>query len=357
MQRKVKNDRGGSQCGFTLVELLVTVIIISITSIIITLAYNDMITGQRSAYFEKHRLNNQLIGNVALLNYAANSMLNGRLPAPYTGGGYTKTIYNPADGTAPGIALSSALMQTNINPAEINDDGTAAQNVRVYQMVSGLTQPMPLYSQSGPLVTISFDYGAIYLTACPKAGANCNPTAATGIPGASPALTGANLTTWTTAGTDGPPTFVSSLPVQKMMLAGTVQRLDKLRDILLGYLRTKQQTAGGGDATNWFPNQTGASAAGSLSGATPGINQGCRDGWYDLSNGSVLVLPEIGLGVQEYGTTAWGGVVQYCRDYDPLASKVADAAPHVAAIRINSSVSLGIAPDGGVPGNNVVLTF
>lgn len=342
--------------GFTLAELLVVVVVLGIVSIMMSPVYNDLLTAQRSAYFEKHRLNNQLIG-AGLLSYAANSTQYGRLPAPYTGGGYTKTIYNPADATAPGVALALALTQTGITPTEINDDDTTTRNVRSYQLISGISQQTPLYFQSGPLVTLIYDFGAIYLTACPKSAVACNPTAGTGVPGSSAALTGVNYASWSTSGTDGPAFFVSSLPVQKQMLATTSQRLDKVRDSLLGYLRAQQLTAAGGDSTNWYPNQAGASSAGSLSGATPGTNQGCRDGWYDLSSGSVLVLPIIGLAVQEFGMTAWGGAVQYCRDYDPTSTKVANAAPHYAAIRINATATSGIAPDGGVPGNNIVLTF
>ena len=344
------------QHGFTLVELLIAVMVIGVITILLAPTFNSLITAQQLAYYEKHRLNNQLIA-AALLSYAANSTRHGRLPAPYTGNGYTKTIYNPNDGSAAGVALTQALTQSGINPIEINDDGTASQKVRVYQLVQGLTQQVPLYFQSGPLVTLTYDFGAIYLTACPKNNSTCNPTAATGVPGSSPALTAANYSTWTTTGTDDRPYFVSSLPLQKQMLATTVQRLEKVRDALLAYFRAQQITAAAGDTTNWYPNQAGASAAGSMSGATPSANQGCRDGWYNLSSAGVSVLPAVGLSAQEYGVTAWGGPIEYCRDYDPTGTSGANTPPHYAAIRIHANVSAGIAPDSAVPGNNIVLTF
>jgi prepilin-type N-terminal cleavage/methylation domain-containing protein len=340
--------------GFTLVELLVTVVVIGIVTIILAPTFNSLMTAKQLAYYEKHRLNNQLIAS-GLLSYAANSTQYGRLPPPYTGSGYTKTVYNPGDGSSAGIALTQALTQSGINPSEINDDGTASKNVRVYQLVQGLTQQVPLYFRSGPLVMLTYDFGAIYLTACPKSSTTCNPNPSTGVPGSSPALTASNYSTWTTTGSDDRPYFVSSLPIQKQMLATTVQRLEKVRDALLFYLRAQQVTASASDKTNWFPNQSGAAAPGSLSGANPLTNQGCRDGWYDLS--STSVLPTVGLAAQEYGVTAWGGIIQYCRDYDPTGTGTPNTPPHYAAIRIHANVSAGLAPDGAVPGNNVVITF
>lgn len=342
------NAKKQTQRGFTLVELLMTIIIIGIMSLLLVPVYSDLITSQKLAYSEKHRLNNQLIG-AALMSYAADSTTAGKLPAAYTGASYVSTIYDTTNTT-----LANALQQSGINTSEINDDGTAAKKVRVYQVIQGITQNVPLYYQSGPLVAITYDYGAIYLTDCPQTTAACNP-AATGIPGTSPVLTPANRATWTTTGTDGPAFFISSMPIQKQMLATTSQRLDKIRDSLLGYFRAQQQTAAGGDTTNWFPNQTGAASAGSMTGATPATNQGCRDGWYDLSNASILILPTIGLAIEEFGKTAWGGTVEYCRDYDPTTT-TANTPPHYGAIRINSAVTTGSTPSV-TPGNNIVLTF
>lgn len=342
-------DRNKSQSGFTLAELLVSVIVIGIVAVVIAPTFSSLTTAQRSVYIEKHKLNNQMIGS-GLLNYAATVSALGNLPAPYTGSGYVSTVYNPA-APASGLLLKQSLAQTGINPAEINDDGTAAANVRVYQRVSGLTKTEPLYFQSGALVTLTYDVGVIYMTACPKASTTCNPTVATGVPGTSPALTSTNYITWVPTGTDIPvANNISTLPLQKQMLGTTVQRLDRVRDGLLSFLRESQRTAAAGDGTNFYP-----SGSVSKGGATPGTNQGCRDGWYNLATDTVLA--QVGMGATEFGSTAWGGAIEFCRDYDPTASKAANASPHYAAIRILGSVSTGGNPDAVVTGNNVVLTF
>lgn len=345
-----------NQRGMTLIELAVAVSVVGLLSLILGPMINSMMTARAQAYQEKVKLDNQSIVT-ALLNFTANNTMAGRLPAPYSGSGRALAVYNPADGTAAGIALSTALTQTGLASGEINDDNTAAKHVRVYQLVAGLTRAEPLYFRSGPSVVLTYDYGAVYMTECQVATTTCNPTPATGIPGSSVAMTAGNFSTWTTTGTDGPPTFISSLPIQEQMLAATAARLDKVRDTLTGYLRAQQVTASGGSTTNWFPNQVGLAAAGNQNGQTPGTNSGCRDGWYNLADPSVQVLPAIGMAQAEFGITPWGGTIEYCRDYDPLGTQLADAPPHYGALRIHASVSLGITPDPSVPGNNIILTF
>lgn len=335
--------------GFTLIEILVAVVILGILSMLLSPVFGSLITSQKGSYYEKQKLNDRLIAD-SLMNYARESG-NGVLPTPYTGSGRTNAIYDPASSTAAGLALIDSLNRNGLNPNEINDDGYASQRVRVYQLVTGLTQTLPLYFQSGPQVTLTYQYGVVYQTNCPKASAGCNPNSVTTVPGDSSKMTSSNYTNWTISGSDLAPQFISSLPIQKQKLYTTTQRMDKLRDAFVSFLVTQQRTAAANDPTNWYP--TGST---SLGGASPATNQGCRDGWYNLST-ATTILPTIGLSSAEYGVTSWGGAIEYCRDYDANGTKVANAPPHYAAIRVRKTLSSGTAPDSSVPSNNIVLTF
>lgn len=336
------------QRGFTLAEMLVAVFVLATLSGLVMSVISSAETSRRLMYQEKQHLTNDMITS-ALLDYAANQTTTGSLPPPYTGASYTSTVYNPADASAAGVALTTALLQTGLASTEINDDGRSARNVRVYQRVANLTSQVPLYVQSGPLVTLTYQAGAVYMTACPIATASCNPSAS-GVPGSSPAMTTGSFQTWNTTGTDLAPSLISTLPLQKQMLSTTVQRAERIRDALLSYLRAQQVTAAAGDATNWYP-----AGSTSLGGVAPASNQGCRDGWYDLT--STNILPTIGLSVGEFATTAWGGRIEYCRDYDPIGTKAANAPPHYAAIRFNANVTAANPPDAAVIGNNVILSI
>lgn len=328
-------------------ELAITVIVVGLVTVILAPIFSSYTTTSRRTYDEKQKLQQLSIGK-AMVSYAANSTSQGRLPSTYTGGGYTKTVSDPANAN-----FTAALSQEGLSPTEINTDGYASGRVRVYQLVTGLVASVPLYFQSGPLTTLYYDYGAIYTTTCAYADTTCNPTPATGIPGSSAVMTSGNYSTWATSGTDSAPYIVSTLPLQKAMLASTVQRVDKVREAFLSYLRAQQLTASPTDTTNWYPPNPGT-----MGGQNPVTNQGCRDGWYDLSTSTVLAT--VGLAKEEFGITAWGGRVEYCRDYDPTATKVPNATPHYAAVRINKTPSTGTAgnaPDAAVIGNNIILTF
>lgn len=346
--------RKRQQRGSILIELLVGVLVFGVLSAALTPIMRSVISMNDRAYDERHKLNNALIGS-ALMTVASTSQL-GRLPAPATSGSHSNSIYNPSDTSPIGLALTAALIQSGLNMNEVNDDGRAAALLRVYQSVSPDPLVTPLYFQNGPLVQLRYDVGVIYLTKCAKANTSCNPNPVTGIAGDSPRMTQSNFATWSSSGTDGPAFYVSSLPVQKMMLSNTVQRLERIRDAMLSYLRTQQLTASGSDTTNWYPNQNGLSSPGNRAGMNPMVNQGCRDGWYRLDDAASQILPRLGLSTMEYGKTAWGGSIEYCRDYDPTGSQNSDEPPHYGALRISSDVSSG-QPPHSLPGNNVVLTF
>lgn len=334
--------------GFTLIEMVIVLVVLGLVSIAISPAFQAISTSRTGMYFEKQERNNNSVAR-GLLNYAGKSTSLGTLPAPYTGGGLLYAPYNPADATAAGLELSASLLATGIDSGEINDDGTFSNKARVYQRVTGLSQNVPLYFQSGPLVTLAYQFGVVYQTDCSMTDAGCY----TGLPGDSVAMTAGNYNTWDIATTDHAPAYVSTLVLQKSMLRNTVQRLEKIKAKLLEFQFVFQTQASASDATNFFPGDTSTD----LSGSDPSTNQGCHDGWYDLT--TTDVLSQMGMSSSEFGVTAWGGAMEYCRDYEPDGTDTsnADMPPHYAAIRIHKNVSTGGSPDNSVIGNNVFITF
>lgn len=346
------------QRGFSLIELLIAVLVLGVIAVLAGPAFSFLASAQKQAWAERQRVVNQKIVNGLLAYAQTRTPRRGELPAPYTQGSFRSAVVDPDDTAAGPREVTLALVRAGVAPSEIADDGSAAANVRVYQRVDGLKSSVPLYLHSGPAAELTYQFGAVYITRCPRADA-CNGT----LPGASSALNDTNYATWDVQGTDAAAVFVSSLPLQKDMLAVTARRLDTLRDSLLQYVRAKQLAAAATDTTNWYP---APSAAPSLAGATPNTNQGCRDGWYDLSAANVDVLPQVGLSREEFGTTSWGGAIHYCRDFDPTGTKAPNAPPQWAALRVHKSVSQGIGPDPGAGAaapatggalNNLFLTF
>lgn len=351
MRRNLPNFYGISSArGFTLVEMLWVVVIIGIVLSITDFAGIGQLNTRY--YSTKQQTINKNIA-ATLLQYAKTNTTLGTLPSPYVGGGYNNAVFDPAN-----AQLAQIFRSANISPSEINDDGTTAQNVRVYQNVQ-LTQSIPMDFQSGALALLTYQYAEVHQTACNLSNATCNKTAPA-IPGVSTAMTTANYKTWTTTATDLQPEFFSTLPLQKQMLSLTNSKLATVSDKITGLFLTQQTGALAGDTTNWYPFAYQSAAPlvhnPDLSGANAVTNQGCWDGWYSLNAANVNILAQLALSQSQYGNTAWGGTVQYCRDYDP-ALRGANSIPHFAALRINQSVSLGIAPDALVQANNIFITF
>ena len=337
------------QHGFTLIEITMVLVALAILAAVFTPIYGSIGVSQGRAAVARNYMNSSKIADA--LNATAATIPGAVLPNPYTGAGYFRTVYNPADTSAVNLALIENLKKAQVPFGEVNSDGTAGESVRVYQLVSGLSKTMPWDYKSGPLITLNYQFAAIYMTECRKGTATCNPNAATGVPGDSAALTATNFSTWAPAGTDQDAVYINTLDVQTDMLETTKQKMLKLQDAFLSYFRTAQVTAAAGDGTNFYP-----AATSSMAGQNPaGVQQGCRDGWYSLTTSDIL--PKIGLTTAQYGTTAWNAPIEYCRDYDPTGTKSPDASPHFAALRIRSNLSLGAAPDSSIPNNNIVFTF
>lgn len=347
--------RPSAQGGFTLLELVIAVTLLGFVSISMAPVFNLFVTAKTQTYTESQAAINVRLSQGFLAHAREVSPL-GQLPEPYTDSPSKlhNAPYNPADVSA--SAVGPYLVQTRVASQEINDDNTAAARVRVYQRLQGLSQDVPLYFQSGPAVRLTYDFGALYSTICPRSNTtpSCNINSSLGIPGASPVLTAANVLTWQTVAPDYPGIMFSTLQIQKDMLRLTSTRLDRVRDGFASYFRAKVISASASDSTNWYPAPS--SGTPNLATLLPAINQGCRDGWYDLSTTDILT--QVGLTATELGKTAWGGTVQYCRDYDPAGTGAANAPPHFAAIRINKGVSTAAAPDAILPAiNNIVLSF
>lgn len=332
------------QSGLTLMEMVIAMVLMGIFAVMVfpTMQAVGAIT-ERSAREGERQLSEKM--RTAMLAFARNSTTLGQLPAPYTDG---SSVIKSAPVDVTNTALVNEMLLAGLDRQHLNDDGTAAQNVRIFQRVTGLTYTMPLYYQSGPTVTLTYQYGVIYNTLCSRRDtAGCH--AAT-LPSTSVALTSTNYTTWTVSGNDYWPIFISTLPLQKSMLEETVRRLDRVRDAVIANFTARTILATPSDTTNWHP-----AGATSMAGYVPGTNQGCRDGWYSLS--STSILDGLGLSAAEFGVTAWGGAIEYCRDYDPTGASGANTPPHYAALRVNRDVSSGSAPDGATAANNLVFSI
>lgn len=343
--------RSSSQRGFSLIELLITVIILGVMAGAVTALFTSL---SGLAQFERRQSESVVNAGIAsaMEAWAASESALGELPAPYTGSGRTSAPVNPASTTAVDLALMDLIRRQRVDPAAFADDGSAFRNVRVYQRVTGLTETVPLFRSTGPVATLTYQLGVIYTTQCALTGSTCNPTAATGIPGASPLLTAANRQTWNVTDPDYSPVFVSTLALQRARLDQTAEQLRKISNELVRLFNLQRVSAAPTATNNFYPVNT----AFSLAGGSPATNMGCRDGWYDLSAANVNILAQVTLPQAQFGETPWGGSIQYCRDYDPLGTNGANAEPHYGALRLRASVSLGLAPTG-LAASDMVITF
>jgi hypothetical protein len=337
--RRIRAQRGTA----TLLDLMITLILIGIATIVVSGKTSIYRMYATSAERANQELMIRTIGG-SLMQYAASVDGKGRLPAPYTGGGYFSAPVDPAN-----TALVQLVNGSNVTSRLLNDDGKVSKQVRTYQLDAGRTATMPLYASSGPQVILTYDVGVLYQTACAK-GTGCATQA---VPGVSAAFTESVASTWTTVYPDYGSQQLSSLPIQMQKLKETARRLDRIRDGLMTSYRAASIAAAANDLSNYYPPVSGG-----LGGQTPGANQGCRDGWYplDSAGGYSSILSSLGLASGEYGVTDWGGRIELCRKYDPAGTGTETAPPHYAALRINRNVTAGLSPSS-VASDNAILTF
>lgn len=341
--------------GFTLVEILLSLVLLSVLSVAIVQSVSILSNISRQTQVEVERETNRLLGG-GLLQWSSEQAgaAYGQLPAPFTGtvGGqdYSFAITDPESivGLPPTIRLS--LNDSGASLDKFYDDGSPAQNVRVYQRLDDQVAVLPLSGFSGETANITYDIGVIYSTFCQREDAVCN----TALPGDSPALTAANVSLWTSAGTDYGPSMINTLAMQKRALRKTMAKLDFIKERMRESFYAQTLAAPGGDTTNWYYAPTGAGAP-DLSGATPATNLGCYDGWYDLTDGNTNVLERFELSQAKYSVTEWGGEIFYCRDFSPAANGEG-VQPHAAALKIHRNVTSASTPTN-VVADNIVVSF
>ena len=146
----------------------------------------------------------------------------------------------------------------------------------------------------------------------------------------------------------------TNLKLQREWLDSTLERINIIRSDLRDYFQTLFLASPPDATVNLYPAPTNVGAP-DLSGSDPLANDNCRDGWYALNSANVNVLALLGRDAAEYGSTLFGGAIEYCRDYDVGGVGGANTPPHNAAIRIHQEVSRGIVP--GAPGVNLVFTL
>lgn len=332
--------------GFTLVELIITILVLGGLTIVFMQNWAGGITAASAAADAEQEAINHRLGSV-LLDYAANAAINptGDLPVPYTSGNIRYAI---SDGS--NANLQALLVQARIRPALANGDGTPADNVRVYQTVVGQTLTVPLWNTFGPAITLTYSEAVIFSTHCQRS-ATCNSVGTGGIPGNSGIFSASNLSTYNLTGDDYGLERLSTLAIQKQKLQQTADNIDAIRTRLQELFRERQRTASANDTTNFFPRQLVV-----VSTAAMGNTADCHnDGWYRLDNSDILT--QLSLPNSINGLTAWGGQIHYCPDYDATGVKAADAPPHFAALKILTSPSAGGNPPAGSNAGSTIIPF
>ncbi|MBY8168151.1 prepilin-type N-terminal cleavage/methylation domain-containing protein [Vibrio fluvialis] len=327
--------RVNSNQGFTLVELVVVLVIVAVLTPAIgtwlAIANRDKnLAYQRQLYVDHVQIANAF-------RTWANNENNGFLPEPYTNPA-SKDVLAPVDlsSTEPSvIALRNYLARGTLSLSSVNSDGTPAKNAKVYQRIPDRIHIQPVEGVSSLTVKLLYDSGVIYQTNCSKSD-DCN----IGLVGASPVYS----LGWEAVLPDLKAVEFSTLDIQQSKWELTWQKIKEIKRRIRDEFVYSQLSAQAGDLSNFFFKPSG--------GATDIGQLNCPSGWFDLS--TTDALEHYGIGPKEvYGQTSWGGVIDYCADYDPQG-KGEDKPPHNAALRLNIDVTKGIAPNN-ISSDNLII--
>ncbi|MEB8288029.1 type II secretion system GspH family protein [Aeromonas veronii] len=307
------------QAGFTLFEMIITLVIFGILSSVISAVVRENRSAWTRALHEREHQTNIMVSQ-AIFSLAGSDSA-GALPEPYTGGGVKYAPLDPSDSSA-----KESFIAVGLSDDLMNSDGTAAKHPRIYQRVSGLSSQVPVFGNTGDRVTLDYEVGVIYSTNCIPGDA-CDDE----IPGDSAIMTANNYSSWTVEGDDYRPVWVSSFSLQKDRLRQTIERINTLQNKAAEFYQQAVLGNGAGKSDNFHVTPTNAGSP-DLSGREPIANGGCRRGWYKLADGSNNIVSVLGLD-SRYASDAWGNSIEYCNDYDPAATGV-DTPPHTAAFRL-----------------------
>lgn len=368
------------QKGFTLIEVLIATVVIGIISLILIPSTQSLFSAKHQHYIEKENHKSVTIAK-SLLQYADSRSGDeaARLPDPYTGDGYFSSIVN-LDPASAHAKLREIIMLNGISPMNINDDDTAGRSVRVFQKIAIENESVPFYSNAPlPEVDISYDYGVVYMTACSYYDSSCNDAPLGGHRDEISDLVDVDEN-WLIDTEDLAPYMISTRDLQNKRLRGLEDQVRTIREHIVAEHRARQRNTdaeilyavqrvhpdndefGGSMTTTDWKNAIDAGVSASFSNdAFNCFKLAGHDYWYDLGDSSNDLLSYLGLDVNVYGDTPWGGNIEYCPIYN-IREISGNRAISYSAIRIGTAnsggdnITDGVNPSN-ITGHNLVISF
>lgn len=323
--------------GFTLIEMLISIVVIGAVLAITSGLFAQTTSLERKT--ERLAQKDLSVRTARIIEAFADSELNGRLPSPLFEDEYYSTFVLDTESSS---FITSEAFLRNMSVEQLANNGKASPQQRVYQVIRDLTFQTTTRGFAGPLVNLTYDIGVVYMSGCSISDITCHPNADTNIAGFSPLFTTDNAATFDVIEPDYGLARLSSLGIQRRLLKESMERIDDVQAALSAYFTARYLAAPPDPEINHYPGGTGV-----IGTRDPIANNGCAEDWIDLSGTTEAgreVMYQIGLQSALRGKTAWGGPIQYCRDYMPDGIGTAGASPHNAALRIHRDVSTAASP-------------